>query len=68
MAMTRSPMALSFGMKKDNAVLASKLNRALKIIDEDWTLVELQGIYIYRLITLTRAGTLLGSTQLFLRK
>ena len=34
---TRSPMALAFGFRKDNAVLASKFNRAL----------ELQGVYIF---------------------
>ena len=40
-------MALAFGFRKDNAVLAEKFNRALRMIDEDWTLAELQGVYIY---------------------
>ena len=46
-AMTRSPIALAFGFGKNNAVLASKFNRALRMMEEDWTLAELQGIYIY---------------------
>ncbi|MBQ9433061.1 MAG: transporter substrate-binding domain-containing protein [Synergistaceae bacterium] len=44
---TRNPMALVFGFSKDNVVLASKFNRALRMIDEDWTLAEIQGVYIY---------------------
>lgn len=44
---TRSPMALAFGFRKDNAVLASKFNRALHMMDEDWSLAELEGVYIY---------------------
>ena len=46
-AMTRNPMALSFGVRKDDKALASRLNRALRMIDEDWTLAKIQGIYIY---------------------
>ena len=44
---TRNPMALAFGFRKDNAVLASKFNRALRMIEDDWTLAEIQGVYIY---------------------
>ncbi len=44
---TYNPMALAFGFKKDNAVLASKFNRALRMMEEDWTLAEIQGVYIF---------------------
>ena len=44
---TRSPMALAFGFRKDNAVLASKFNRALRRMEEDYSLAELEGVYIY---------------------
>ena len=44
---TRSPMALAFGFRKDNAVLASKFNRALREMEEDYSLAELQGVYIF---------------------
>lgn len=44
---TRNPMALAFGFRKDNAVLASRFNRALRMIEDDWTLAEIQGVYIY---------------------
>ena len=44
---TRNPMALAFGFRKDNAVLASKFNRALRKMDEDFSLAELQGVYIF---------------------
>ena len=44
---TRSPMALAFGFRKDNAVLASKFNRALRMMEEDYSLAELQGVYIF---------------------
>ena len=44
---TRSPMALAFGFRKDNAVLASKFNSALRKMEEDYSLAELEGIYIY---------------------
>ena len=43
----RSSMALAFGFRKDNAVLASKFNRALRKMEEDYSLAELQGIYIH---------------------
>ncbi len=44
---TMNPMALAFGFKKNNAVLASKFNRALRMMEEDWSLAELQGVYIF---------------------
>ena len=44
---TRHPMALAFGFRKDNAVLASKFSRALHRMDEDYSLAELQGVYIF---------------------
>lgn len=47
LGLTRNPMALSFGVRKDDRVLVEKLNRALKMLDEDWTLAELQGVYLY---------------------
>ena len=44
---TRNPMALAFGFRKDNVVLASRFNRALRMMEEDWSLAEIQGVYIY---------------------
>lgn len=44
---TRSPMALAFGFSKENDVLASKFNRALRKMDEDYSLAELEGVYIF---------------------
>ena len=46
-AATRHPMALAFGFRKDNAALVSNFNRALRAMEEDRTLAELQGVYIY---------------------
>ena len=46
-ARTRTPMALSFGFRKDDAALADRFNRALRAMDDDWSLAELQGVYIY---------------------
>ena len=40
-------MALGFGFKKDNAVLASKFSHGLHKMDEDFSLGELQGVYIF---------------------
>lgn len=47
MARTRFPMSLAFGFKKDNAELLWKFNRAIKEMEDDWTLPEIQGAYIY---------------------
>ena len=44
---TQNHMALSFGFRKDNAVLASKFNRELRSMENDYTMPELQGVYIY---------------------
>ena len=47
MAVTRSPMSLAFGFSKDNAGLLWKFNRAIQEMEDDWTLPEIQGAYIY---------------------
>ncbi len=47
-ARTNASMSLALGFTKNNAALAEKFNAALKAMREDWTLAELQGIYIYR--------------------
>ena len=47
MAMTRFPMSLAFGFRKENAELLWKFNRAIQDMEEDWTLPEIQGTYIY---------------------
>ena len=43
----RSPMSLAFGFNKNNAPLAWKFNRVITEMNEDWTMPELQGVYIY---------------------
>ena len=43
----RSPMSLAFGFNKNNASLAWKFNRVITEMNEDWTMPELQGVYIY---------------------
>lgn len=47
MAMTRVPMSLSFGFRKDNPELLWKFDRAIKEMEDDWSLPEIQGAYIY---------------------
>ena len=47
MAVTRVPMSLSFGFRKDDTNLAWKFNRAIQEMNDDWTLPEIQGAYIY---------------------
>ncbi len=47
MSQMRKPMSLALGFKKDNAELAWKFSRVIRELEEDWTLPELQGIYIY---------------------
>ncbi len=44
---TRAAMGLALGFLKENAALAEKFNAALKDMRDDWTLAELQGIYIH---------------------
>ncbi|MBQ7216164.1 MAG: transporter substrate-binding domain-containing protein [Synergistaceae bacterium] len=44
----RASMGLALGFLKKNAALAEKFNAALKDMRDDWSLAELQGIYIYR--------------------
>lgn len=44
---TRNFMALAFGFRKDKAALVSEFNRAIRSMEEDFTLAELQGIYIH---------------------
>ena len=46
-ARTRLPMMLAFGFRKDDAALAERFNRALRAMNDDWSLAELQGVYIY---------------------
>lgn len=46
-SLLRTPMSLAFGFRKSDASLAWKFNRAIKEIEDDWTLPEIQGIYIY---------------------
>ena len=43
----RAPMNLSFGFRKDSVALAERFNRVINEMREDWTLAELQGVYIY---------------------
>lgn len=47
MAVTRFPMSLAFGFRKDNAELLWKFSRAIQDMEDDWTLPEIQGTYIY---------------------
>lgn len=47
MAMTRFPMSLAFGFRKDSAELLWKFNRVIQAMENDWTLPEIQGAYIY---------------------
>lgn len=47
LATLNSPMSLAFGFRKDNPALAEQFNYALQAMEDDWTLPELQGIYIY---------------------
>ncbi|MBQ9433060.1 MAG: transporter substrate-binding domain-containing protein [Synergistaceae bacterium] len=44
---TNASMSLALGFLKENAALAEKFNAALRAMREDWTLAELQGIYIH---------------------
>ena len=44
---TRASLGLALGFMKENAGLAEKFNAALREMTADWTLSELQGIYIY---------------------
>lgn len=46
-ATTHLPMSLAFGFRKDNSSLAWKFNRVLQDMNDDWTLPEIQGVYIY---------------------
>ena len=46
-AMTHSPMSLAFGFRKDDSALAWKFNRVIQEMNDDWTLPEIQGVYIY---------------------
>lgn len=46
-ARTRTPMALAFGFRKDDVALVERFNRVLRAMDQDWSLAELQGVYIY---------------------
>ena len=45
---TRASMGLALGFLKENAALAEKFNAALRAMRDDWTLAELQGVYIHR--------------------
>ncbi|MBR4195335.1 MAG: transporter substrate-binding domain-containing protein [Synergistaceae bacterium] len=47
MAQTVAPMSLAFGFSKDSKTLAWKFDRAIREMNEDWTLPEIQGMYIY---------------------
>lgn len=47
LAQTRIPMSLAFGFRKDEAQLEWKFNRVIQEMTDDWTLPELQGVYIY---------------------
>lgn len=47
MVQTIAPMSLSFGFRKDDKSLAWKFDRAIQEMNEDWTLPEIQGAYIY---------------------
>lgn len=44
---TRLPMNLSFGFRKDDVAIAEKFNRVIREMKDDWTLAEIQGVYIY---------------------
>lgn len=44
---TNASMGLALGFLKENAALAEKFNAALKSMREDWSLAELQGVYIH---------------------
>ena len=45
---TRVSMSLALGFLKENAVLAERFNAALRVMTSDWSLAEIQGIYIYK--------------------
>ena len=47
MARTRVPMSLAFGFRKDDTNLVWKFNRAIQGMQDDWTMPEIQGVYIY---------------------
>ncbi|MBR0279710.1 MAG: transporter substrate-binding domain-containing protein [Synergistaceae bacterium] len=47
MALTRLPMSLAFGFTKDKTELLWKFNRVIQEMEDDWTLPEIQGTYIY---------------------
>ena len=47
MSQMREPMSLSFGFRKDSPALAENFSRVINELQDDWTLPELQGIYIY---------------------
>lgn len=42
-----STISLAFGFRKDSPALAEKFNRAIRAIEDDFKLAELQGVYIY---------------------
>ncbi len=46
-SLTNAPMSLAFGFDSKNVKLAEKFNRVIKELEDDWTLPEIQGIYIY---------------------
>ncbi len=45
---TRASMSLALGFLESNAELAERFNVALRAMREDWTLAELQGVYIHK--------------------
>ena len=47
LAQTKIPMSLAFGFRNDNAQLAWKFDRVIQEMEDDWTLPEIQGVYIY---------------------
>ncbi|MBQ3446745.1 MAG: transporter substrate-binding domain-containing protein, partial [Synergistaceae bacterium] len=47
LAQTRVPMSLAFGFRKDETQLAWKFDRVIQEMNDDWTLPEIQGVYIY---------------------
>lgn len=46
-AMIQSHMSLAFGFREDNSALLWKFNRVIHEMNDDWTLPEIQGLYIY---------------------
>ena len=47
MSQMRGPMSLAFGFRKESIALTEKFSRVIRELEDDWTLPELQGIYIY---------------------